>query len=167
MDPSFCAKYLLKVEGSVFYPASSSLSRDSWAPEHCWLIICSFIFRFSLHLLVAHRIKVDSRRSCRVPSSLGNVSLWKYLSFRRLEKNTESDWRTRKADENAHNSGNAGKVLEIAVIESILAGLGVPLNERTRRSILRWLSKNGMAEIFCLSQKKPRVEGATRALSTD
>lgn len=90
----------------------------------------------------------------------------KYLSFRQWEKNTESDWRTRKADENAHYSRNAGKLLEIAGTESILTGLGVPRNERTQ-SILRWLSKNGMAEISCLSQKKPRVEGAIRALSTD
>lgn len=115
---------------------------------------------------MAHRIKVDSRRSCRAPCSLGNISVGKYLSFRQLEKNIESDWRTRKADENAHYSGNAGKMLEIAGTESILAGLGVPRNERTR-SIPRWLSKNGMAAISCLSQKKPRVEGAVRALSTD
>lgn len=89
----------------------------------------------------------------------------KYLSFRQWEKNTESDWRTRKADENAHYSRNAGKLLEIAGTESILTGLGVPRNERTQ-SILRWLSKNGMAEIPCLCSE-PRVEGAIRALSTD
>lgn len=37
-----------------------------------------------------------------------------------------------KADENAPYSRNSGEVLEIAVIESILTGLGVPHNDRTQ-----------------------------------
>lgn len=40
-----------------------------------------------------------------------------------------------KADENAPYSRNSGEVLEIAVIESILTGLGVlgvPRNDRTQ-----------------------------------
>lgn len=135
VDSSFCTGHLLWGERIVFYPASSSLPRDSWAPDHCWLIICSFIFHFSLHSLVAHRTEADSRRSCRAPCSLGNISVGKYLSFRQLEKNIESDWRTRQADENAHYSRDAGKVLEIAVIEPILTGLGVPRDGRTWRTI--------------------------------
>lgn len=68
----------------------------------------------------------------------------KYLSLRQLEKNTERDWRTRKADENAHYCRNiAGKVLEIAGTESILTGLGVPSMRAHRGASLGASAKKG------------------------
>lgn len=145
------------MERIVFYPASSSLPQDSWGRKLADFLL---FFHSSLHSLVAHRIKVDSRRSCRAPCSLGNISVGKYLSLRQLEKNIESEWRTRQAAENAHYSRNAGKVLGMAVIEPIFPGLGVPCDERTGgASILRWLSKNGLAELSCVSQKSPGWRG--------